>query len=458
MKGPQTKAQPAVFGTKGVEDTANIPSGRLVYARWKDNTGKLWLFDGRDNGGAVFYNDLWRYNIATNSWTWIAGDSSGNAQGFYGTKCVASPFNIPGQRFENRVAWTDANGNFWMFGGGISNLSNAYAFVWNDLWMYSVAANQWMWAAGDTVSNRPGNWGVLGVPNITNKPTGRVGAVGWTDHNGHLYLFGGSGAWPSPHNDLWKYTIDSSCGGAVVAPPVALFQSSDTTICTFDCISFIDQSTNATMWQWSFPGASPSSSTMQNPQNICYSTAGAFKVTLIATNSAGSDTVTFNNYISVNASPPTPNITQSHDTLFCSTDPTYTSYQWYMDTTLIQGATDTLYAFSQTGQYNVKVSNEKGCSIAVGITVVGIKEFFGDNSIFLYPNPVGNEIIIRSKELRIENIGIYNVLGQCVYAVQPQTINSKPETAIDVSALSAGIYFVKITNKGNRLTGRFVKE
>src|ERR1044071_1002991 len=37
------------------------------------------------------------------------------------------------------------------------------------------------------------------------------------------------------------------------------------------CLDFFDvSSNNPTSWQWSFPGAVPSSSTAQNPVHICY--------------------------------------------------------------------------------------------------------------------------------------------------------------------------------------------
>src|SRR5262249_18379347 len=152
----------------------------------------------------------------------------------------------------------------------------------------------------------------------------------------HLYVFGG---WHSGYyNDLWKFTIDTSCGSScpaiAVNLPVASFQSNKTAICQNDCISYTDLSTGATSWQWTFQGGLPSSSADENPQ-VCYLDSGVYNVTLVASNSAGSDTLSNNNYINVKATPLTPNI-QDHvgignDTLFCGLDSNYTSYQWYFD-------------------------------------------------------------------------------------------------------------------------------
>jgi gliding motility-associated-like protein len=82
-------------------------------------------------------------------------------------------------------------------------------------------------------------------------------------------------------------------------PPITDFNASLTSICEGDCIDFTDLSTNSpTSWEWSFPGASPASSTSQNPTSICYNTAGSYDVTLIAFNANGSDTLNKTQYIS----------------------------------------------------------------------------------------------------------------------------------------------------------------
>jgi len=74
--------------------------------------------------------------------------------------------------------------------------------------------------------------------------------------------------------------------------------------------------------------------------------------------------------INVLAAPDVPVITQKGDTLFCKTDPSYISYQWYDSTTLVTNATDTFFIAPHDGQYNVSVKNSNGCSVAVGITIV----------------------------------------------------------------------------------------
>ncbi len=87
-------------------------------------------------------------------------------------------------------------------------------------------------------------------------------------------------------------------------PPEADFNASQTLICQGSCISFTDLTTNnPTLWSWTFTGATPSTSNTQNPSSICYNTPGLYTVTLSATNSVCTSTITKTNYIEVLPNP-----------------------------------------------------------------------------------------------------------------------------------------------------------
>ncbi len=251
------------------------------------------------------------------------------------------------------------------------------------------------------------------------------------------------------------------CSNCIIA---ANFQSSDSTFCSSECINYTDLSINATSWQWSFPGGTPSSSTIQNPQGICYDSAGTFDSRLIASNGTGTDTLTFTNHIKVFASPPTPVIRQHHDSLFCTTDPTYTSYQWYDSTTLIPGATDTFLVVTHGGNYNVAVTNEFGCKISVGITIannVGINEFSTNNYISLSPNPAFDQLTIHISYSHIKGtatLSIINLLGQEMLSCSLLLGRGVGGEAIYVGNLPSGIYFVQVAGEKERWAAKFIKE
>jgi len=87
-------------------------------------------------------------------------------------------------------------------------------------------------------------------------------------------------------------------------PPVANFLASDSVICVGECISFTDLSSgNPTSWEWTFSGATPGTSTQQNPTNICYNTPGVYSVKLVVFNANGNDTLEKTNYITVLSAP-----------------------------------------------------------------------------------------------------------------------------------------------------------
>jgi hypothetical protein len=205
MKGTGFTNQLPVYGTKGVSSPSNNPGGRWIYSKWVDDNYNLWIFGG-ENGPNSYFNDLWKYDISTNMWTWINGASVNNHPGSYGTKCIPSASNLPPARSENRACWKDKCGRFWMLGGTTQTYANN---VNNDLWCYDPDTDQWTWASGSNVPNSSGSYGAQGVSNLTNSPPSRLGCVGWISSD-TLWLFGGRNA-PGIYNDLWNYVLDPSC-------------------------------------------------------------------------------------------------------------------------------------------------------------------------------------------------------------------------------------------------------
>ena len=97
------------------------------------------------------------------------------------------------------------------------------------------------------------------------------------------------------YGEVEDYTVSFGTPQA----PVANFSANKTTVAVGGAVQFTDLSTNSpTSWAWTFTGGTPSTSTVQNP-SVTYSTAGAYNVSLTATNAAGSDNETKVNYINV---------------------------------------------------------------------------------------------------------------------------------------------------------------
>jgi len=583
VKGNGQIAQAPVYGTMGIPNSANTPGQRpYCSVSWVDLIGNLWLF----GGGDIPQNDLWRYNIATNEWTWMSGSNMPNALGVFGTLGVPSPLNVPGARHESCSSWTDSLNNLWMFAGlgangdllndlwrysiatnewtwmsgssipnavnvygikGVTNATNCpgaryiyskwhdnegcfwvfggadffgfYDDLWkfdpginqwtwmagtntvnypgiyqnmctsdsintpscriehrstvtdhcgrfwmfggygtigfiNDLWAYDPYMSEWMWVSGSNVPSLPNVYGTMGVPAPTNSPASRWGSISWWGNDNRFYLFGGNNNNVGPSfADLWVYTPDSSCIPPCGINPVAIF-SAPNHVCPGSCINFNNNSVNATSYLWTFQGASTNFSTDENPQNICYNTPGNYDVTLISSNANGSDTITLLNYITVYPFPPPQGILQNGDTLFSNQGAV--SYQWYFNNVLINGATDYYYVALQSGDYNVVCTDANGCEVEAVlndvIAAVSPLSLGEGSGVRLVPNPTTGELEVQTGKIKIDYIDVLTVAGKSILKFETGS------NVIDVSALADGYYFIEIKSNDKIYRSSFVKK
>jgi hypothetical protein len=217
MSGSNIANQYGTYGTLGTPAPGNTPGARALSVTWTDKSGNFWLFGGEGNdlngiqcekvypGAPCLLSDLWKYSGG--QWTWMGGPNITQQPGVYGTQGTPAPGNIPGGRW-GAVSWTDAAGNFWLFGGfGYDSRTNPEVYGdLNDLWRY--ANGEWTWMSGSNLVDQSGAYGTLGVADPANVPGCRDGAVSWVDLSGNLWLFGGGDYQSLPggrFNDLWKY-------------------------------------------------------------------------------------------------------------------------------------------------------------------------------------------------------------------------------------------------------------
>jgi hypothetical protein len=82
-------------------------------------------------------------------------------------------------------------------------------------------------------------------------------------------------------------------------------------------------------------------------------------------------------------------------------------------------------------------------------TALSTEKFENITSLTLYPNPVRNNLFIKSKD-EILKIEIYNLLGKKI-------IEKENSDFVNVSHLKSNIYLVKISSKNGSITQRVIK-
>jgi N-acetylneuraminic acid mutarotase len=209
--GATAAAAGSSYGSQGVAGAGNSPGARDGASVWTDSSGSFWLFggEGHDSSGAIApLGDLWEYSSGSGLWTWQGGATQSSTAGTYGTKGTAAAGYIPGTRYA-AASWTDASGNFWLFGGHGDDSAGTSGEL-ADLWKYTPATGLWTWVGGSSTVVTTSTYGTQGTGSTANIPGGRDYAATWTDSSGNLWLFGGYGydstGAESQLNDLWEYT------------------------------------------------------------------------------------------------------------------------------------------------------------------------------------------------------------------------------------------------------------
>lgn len=218
-------------------------------------------------------------------------------------------------------------------------------------------------------------------------------------------------------------------------PPIANFTTPLATILPGTSINFMDLSLGLpSSWLWTFAGGSPASSTLKNPVGIAYNTAGIYNVTLVSTNSFGTNTLTRTGYITVTSTPlPVVDFTASavkacianHISFRDSTHYAPTAWAWSFTPntiTFVEGTTGTsqnpLVTFNSPGSYTVSLtaSNANGSNtkikenyVMISGGIVPFNETFeaGTPGSFVLQDTIKSKISIDSRSANSSLFGLH---------------------------------------------------
>ncbi|HEY9083183.1 MAG TPA: gliding motility-associated C-terminal domain-containing protein [Vicingaceae bacterium] len=202
--------------------------------------------------------------------------------------------------------------------------------------------------------------------------------------------------------------------------PVANFIVSDTSICKNECITITDASSNATSWQWTFNGGNPTTATTVGPHTVCFATVGTYTITLISTNSNGSDTATTS--ITVHDNPTvdagTDVVIDLGQSTLLNAIGSNGSYTWTPPTWLdCPTCPSTLSTPDETITYTVLLVDSNGCTASDDVTVIVDFEYVIWVPNIFSPNGDGNNDVVYVRGVGVEsfNFKIYNRWGEKVF-------------------------------------------
>ncbi|MDB5283733.1 MAG: Ig-like, group 2, partial [Bacteroidota bacterium] len=515
MGGGKWLNAPYSYGTLDAESANNQPPARSSYTHWTDSN-YLYLTGGvnyKTYGGAYqffySYNDVWRFNLNTNYWTWIGSDSGNITLGQYSNYCTSDSGDKPGGRYEHRSAQLNGCSPLLFMWGGLVG-----AGALNDLWSFDLGTRKWRWVSGYSSAGYPGNFGAKGVIASSNMPPGLLGACFWGDSNNNLWLWGGWGDNLFHYNTMWKYIPEASCFPAGL-PANLGYQISPASLCPGDSalISFSGDSAitispnNHVTWldslhailkpdtttEFTVTGYSPcggydvrvftlpvigaTANITSNKTIMCsgdsalicapsgfahYSWNNGDTTACIYARAAGNYYVTItengncsatSNHVSLAIYPlPPVSVSVNGDTL---TGYNAITYQWLLNGLAIANATSAVYIAHTFGSYTLQVTDSNGClATSTPIVLTGIAGDLAESSISVFPNPtnsgwqltVGAELIGGLAEL-------YDATGRLVF----NSAFRNPHSEILIPGLARGVYELRIMQQGYIFVRKLIK-
>ena len=260
---------------------------------------------------------------------------------------------------------------------------------------------------------------------------------------------------------LYSDTISSNGQLLVVPtlPPTAYFTVYSTYVCDTDSIQFENASTDAVTYDWSIPGASPSTSTEVNPY-FYFSVSGTYEVTLTATGPGGTDTYVQSIIVETFGQPvslftPSLTLTTLDDPIitFSNTSTDANGYLWdFGDGSPTSTDFEPWHEYTAEGVYNVMLVAINGTCpndtswVTVEVTgELGLTEI-PEETIQVYPNPVQDIFFINASDEVIGRQVQIDLLDSRGRVLVRKSVDELPMIqAIELnSSYESGVYFLRL--------------
>jgi Secretion system C-terminal sorting domain/PKD domain len=143
---------------------------------------------------------------------------------------------------------------------------------------------------------------------------------------------------------------------------------------------------------------------------------------------------------------------------FINTSTYSTNYLWDFGDENSSTEENPIHTYTEEGEYTVTLTSNYLCenssikSETINV-ILGIDDFSIKKIVEIYPNPVKDIMNIETTSV-ISSIEVLNILGQVLYSEKTNT----NKIQIDISAFSAGNYFVRVTVDNNTNVLQVIKK
>jgi PKD repeat protein len=232
-------------------------------------------------------------------------------------------------------------------------------------------------------------------------------------------------------------------------PVVCEFSSDITEVCQSGTVTFHDESTNASSWEWDFgSNAVPATANTQGPHTVAFAYPGNSTISLTVN---GSVTETKENYINVATAPMADATFSGNDFTvnFMNTSLNALTYSWDFDDGNSSTLENPVHTYAVAGTYLVSLTAinmdcEDEIFFNVSVPVVGLDENNFSESIRVFPNPNNGKFFIETTHIKdIKEIKLIDLSGQLVKTISG-SISEEGMMSIDLQDAKSGIYFLEI--------------
>ncbi|MCB9232557.1 MAG: hypothetical protein H6581_12880 [Bacteroidia bacterium] len=248
----------------------------------------------------------------------------------------------------------------------------------------------------------------------------------------------------APQNTAWYYasfTDANGCTGldstqiTVNSLPSIQIMLSAAPLCLGDTLA-VSAAGGTGMYDFSGPGFLESG--VGSTQAVPNASGWIHVAGTSAQGCAGSDSA----FVTVNALPPVPTITQNGPQLTSSAS---SGNQWFLNGNPISGATNPTFTATQNGTYQVQVTNAQGCSVLsapLSVVLDGQESLAGEMDLIVFPNPTQAYLMIQGTKFEQKNtsIALFDQNGRQLRNWNFPRGISRAGSRLELGPLPAGLY------------------